>query len=144
MDGEKNLSKAHEFAVNFLSQRVWFFYIFPFFFLKVIEKNDSEIYLDIVCDRAEEKSKDTLYIKRLETLVEIYQNEVEKLRGKSDILSTLFNAEDPLAFFQEMMDKRNLRTFISLIKIDEKEMKKMVKEKRLTIEENKGEIYLKI
>lgn len=144
MDREASLGKAYDFIVDFLVDRVYYFYVFPFYFLLVAKENDSEIYFDMLYDRALEKSKDESFVLRLESLVNIYQNEVESLRGKSDILSTLFNAEDPLAFFQEMMDKRNLRTFISFAKKEEKEIEKMVKDKSIIIEKIKGEIYLKI
>ncbi len=144
MDREASFGKAYDFAVDFLVDRVYYFYVFPRYFLLLARDNDSEIYFDMLYDRAMVKSKDDSYKKRLETLVNIYQNEMEKLRQKSDILSNLFNAKDPLAFFQEMMAERNFRNFVFIAKNEEKEVEKMVKNKGATITEIKGEIYLKI
>ncbi len=144
MEKETNFGKAYKFAVDFLADRVWYFYVFPRYFLLLVKNNDSDIYLDMLNDSAKEKTQDQGYLNRLETLVDIYQNEVEDLRKKSDILSIIFDAEDPLQFFQEMMGEKNLNAFISLSIEKVKELEEKLKNKSITLTEIKGEINLKI
>ena len=140
MEGEASFGKAYDFIADFLVDRVYYFYVFPLFFLKIAREKDSEIYFDMLYDRAIEKSKDKEYVERLENLVNIYQNEVEKLREKSDILATILDAKDPLEFFQKMMEQQNFSNFNSL----SIERVKELKNKSINLNEVLSEINLKI
>ncbi len=109
-----NLGKAIDVSVDILSEKVWYFYVFPFFFLKVAFDVDDELYFDLIYDRAQVKRGEKQYDERINKVVDAYSKEVDLLREKSDIIFNMIDGEDPLAFFQEMMSLKNLNEFRSL------------------------------
>lgn len=135
-----NLGKAIDVSVDILSEKVWYFYVFPFFFLKVAREEDNELYLDLIYDRAQGKRGDIEYDERINKVVNAYSKEVELLREKSDIIFNLVDEKDPLAFFQEMMSLKNLNEFraLSIKKVLE------IKEEAVTTNLSKEQILEKL
>ena len=135
-----NLGKAIDVSVDILSEKVWYFYVFPFFFLKVAREEDNELYLDLIYDRAQGKRGDIEYDERINKVVNAYSKEVELLRENIDIIFNLVDEKDPLAFFQEMMSLKNLNEFraLSIKKVLE------IKEEAVTTNLSKEQILEKL
>ena len=139
-----NFGKAIDVSVDILSEKVWYFYVFPFFFLKVAKENDFEIYLDLIYDRAWAKRDDKEYKERIDKLVETYSKQVDALRIKSDAIFSIVDGEDPLAFFQEMMSMANLNTFRNLSDIEVENLGEQVKLGKITKQQVLEKLNLKI
>lgn len=139
-----NLGKAIDVSVDILSEKVWYFYVFPFFFLKVVREEDCELYLDLIYDRAQGKRGNIEYDDRINKVVKAYSKEVELLREKSDIIFGLADGEDPLAFFQEMMSQKNLNEFRTLSLETVLEIKKEAETSNLSKEQILEKLNVKV
>ena len=89
---------AYKLAYELLSEKVNFFEIYPKFFISLIKENNTIIYDKLQAINITEDDKD-----EINKLIEIYLNELDKLRAKSDVISNLVGCKDDLGFFQEMM-----------------------------------------
>lgn len=89
---------AYNLAYELLSLKVNFFEIYPKFFLELVKENNNDIYIKLQNINITNQDKEDV-----NKLIDLYLEEIENLRTKSDIISNLVGCNNDLGFFQEMM-----------------------------------------
>ncbi len=130
-----NFGKAFDLTVDVLSEKVNYFYVFPFFFLKVLREIDIEVYLDFLNDKADLKRSDACYEKRINKAIEVYVEKLDLLEEKSKIIANWVDAQDPLAYFQQLMSQKTLSKFVELKKELLLALDEQIKEGKITVPE---------
>jgi hypothetical protein len=92
------IMNGYHLAYEILSEKINFFEIYPRFFLNLIKENNQDIYNKLTNNNLLEEDKE-----EVELLIDLYYDELCKLRDKSNIICNLVSCNNPLGFFQEMM-----------------------------------------
>lgn len=89
---------AYQLACELLKEKVNFFEIYPRYFLKIVKESNLAIYNKLQDVNINEDDE-----KEINNLIELYLENLDNLRVKSDVISNLVGCKNDLGFFQEMM-----------------------------------------
>lgn len=90
--------KGYQLAYEILSEKINFYEIYPRYFLGLVNENNQNIYDKLINNNLLEEDK-----VQINQLIDLYYEKLCILKAKSDIVCNLVACNNPLGFFQEMM-----------------------------------------
>lgn len=132
----KKYGVAYENANEVLSNYVDFFRIFPDYFLEMVSSSNAGLYKTFESGAIDEKFDSKDFTEMVKEQVQNYIDDIAVIEIKSDFISAWKNFDDPLAFFQYVMSKEDLRKYVKGLKVEDlRKANDLVKNKQVTGEQ---------